>query len=221
MFFGDRISIPLRRQYHEQKGGLFSLCQRKYIKWRYIFCNKASNAIGTVVWSIIGVFIMIFLFSSHLKQNVFIGTSPLSVHKNYISDNRIQPNNNNSTKSRVYKTIHKWQLSAFSDVNMLPKLSSLRDPEWLKYPNNELFKWTEKPFNFVHERLKELDIENQKEFGYYSATNSKYGDLGKPVVLKGHLREEAAAKFSIHQIDVVASNVMSLNRRLQEVRESK
>ena len=104
---------------------------------------------------------------------------------------------------------------------MLPKLSSLRDPQWLNYSDNELFDWSEVQFNFVHQRLKELDIENRKASGYYLASNSNYGDLGSPIILSGKLRDEARDKFNIHQINVVASNVMSLNRRLPDVRNSR
>ena len=219
MYFTDYNSIPLRRQHHDHKGGLFSPCQRKYVKWRYLFCSKASFTISTLIWSVVGVLTMAFIVSTNIKQNIFMDTSLPEMPNNYNINERLKANY--STKERVYKTLESWQLSAHSDINKLPKLSSMRDDRWKHYPSDQLFDWIEKPFNFVDERLKLLDIENQKEFGYYSKEYSKYGDLGAPIELKGNLREESSAKFSTHQIDVVASNVMSLNRRLQEVRNPK
>ena len=78
------------------------------------------------------------------------------------------------------------------------------------------------PLNFVHDKLKGLNVENQKEFGYYEAASKiNYGDLGSNISLSGRLGEEASAKFNVHQINVVANNVMSLNRRLPDVRNPK
>ena len=225
MFLSDRISIPPRRQTHEAKNGLFSLCQRKYIKWRYVFCSKASTSKETVFWTVVGILIMVCVLSSHLKNNQsMLDTDDLHdmIRDHY--DKAKQRSSSNSTKDKVYKTIQSWQLSQLSnsnDINKLPKLSPLRDSKWTSYDSNELFEWTEKPFNFVDKQLKLLDIENQKEFGYHSELNSKYGDLGTPIQLKGALREESSSTFNIHQINVVASNHMSLNRRLQEVRNPK
>ena len=222
MFLNDRIYIPHKRQHHEHKNrGLFSLCQRKYIKWRYSLSNKATHSLMKIIWLIISAFIFTIVISS---KNIFHETDSSLVYEHHTSDKRYSPGNViDSTKDKyVYKTIRNWQLSAVdNNVDMLPKLSPLRDQQWLKYKDNELFEWKEVPLNFVHERLKHLDIENQKESGYYTNSDNKYGDLGSNVTLSGHLREEASAKFSMHQINVVASNIMSLNRRLPEVRNPK
>lgn len=230
MFRNILISIPLGRQHHRHKCALFSFLKRKYIKWRYRLSTKATRVFVTTAWLIISVFIVAFIFPSHLKQNISHEVDLSIVNDHYglsdvlssLSHNRIPPNLIDNTKQKfVYKTIRNWQLSSGDNVNMLPKLSSLRDPQWLRYSDNELFEWNEVEFNFVHERLKDLDIENQNETGYYTTSNSTYGDLGSQVILSGNLWEEARAKFNIHQINVVASNIMSLNRRLPEVRNSR
>lgn len=222
MFYTSQSSVPQRRQCHDQKMGIFSQCQRKYIKWKYILGSKAFTSIGNIILTIFVVFMMAFIFCTQMKQNADMNENLTNIHDNTKGIEEIKTSRKNSTKDKVYKTIQNWQLSyAQNNVNMLPILSPLRDSQWTKYKNNQLFEWKEKPFNFVHERLKELDSENQKEYGYDSLDNVSSGDLGAPVELKGHLREESYVKFSVHQINVVASNVMSLNRRLQDVRPHK
>ena len=159
MFLNDRIFLPLTRQHHEQKCVLLSVLQRKYTKYKYVLNIKAARVLATIVWLIFSVFIVAFIFSSHIKQN------PAVVYEHYINDNRIPLNvTENSTKQEfVYKTIGNWQLSAVKNVHMLPRLSSLRDHQWLRYPDRELFGWSEVAFNFVHDRLKDLDLENGKD----------------------------------------------------------
>ena len=222
MFYTSQSSIPLKRQCHDQKMGIFSQCQRKYIKWKYIFGSKAFTSIGNIVLSIFVVFMMAFIFSTQLKQNIYVDKNLSNIYENNNVIKKIRTSEKNSTKEKVYKTINNWQLSyAHNNVEVLPVLSPLRDSQWTKYKSNQLIKWTEKPFNFIHERLKELDSENRKEYGYDSLDNVSAGDLGAPVELKGHLKEESYVKFSEHQINVVASDIMSLNRRLQDVRPHK
>jgi len=48
--------------------------------------------------------------------------------------------------------------------------------------------------------------------------NKMPGDMGKPVVIPSDRQEESKEKFKIHQFNLVASEMMSLNRTLPDYR---
>ena len=119
------------------------------------------------------------------------------------------------TQPQIYKHIASWMLQHSNDTTKLPVLSSLRDNTWLNYSKNELFIWKDLPSHFVSEVLERLD----NKFSY--DRNNNYGDLGAPVHLPDSLVKGAKNKMSLHQLNVVASDIMSLNRRLKEMRNSR
>ncbi len=46
----------------------------------------------------------------------------------------------------------------------------------------------------------------------------RHGDMGVAVVVPAHLRDNERRKMEKHRMNVVASDLMSLNRRLPDVR---
>jgi len=109
-------------------------------------------------------------------------------------------------------TRHGWIKHAVNGKRSLPVLSSLKDKSWLKYTQNELFSWNEVPVDFVDGALEAFDLRMR------DGKNSSYGDLGKPVVVPKHLFKDSKDKMSLHQLNVVASDIMSLNRKLEDMR---
>ena len=112
----------------------------------------------------------------------------------------------------VYNIIASWVRHgmikyAVNGKRTLPVLSSLRDKSWLKYTKNELFSWSDVPVNFVNQVLEALDLQ------IHDGKNSSFGDWGKPVILPQTLVQDSKNKMSVHQLNVVASDIMSLNRR--------
>ena len=63
--------------------------------------------------------------------------------------------------------------------------------------------------------MKNLDEEE------HNGTVSDFGEFGKAVTLPQNLIKQSKAKMSLHQLDVVASDIMSLNRKLNDMRNSR
>ena len=126
------------------------------------------------------------------------------------SEQRLEP------EAQVYKYIRSWTLKNINDTNQLPVLSSLNDKRWLKYSKNELFSWKELPLYFVHTSLQLLN--NSYDSSY---KNGNHGDLGAEVVVPETLVKQSKSKMSLHQLNVVASDIMSLNRRLKDQRNAR
>ena len=143
-------------------------------------------------------FLLSFVGKYHFMKNdiIFYGTN----HKN------------NHHTSNVYEVISSWSLNSDRDIANLPLLSSLRDNQWLQYSKSELFEWKNVPNHEVHEHLRISPIIDSKR------ENVSYGDLGAPIIFKDDLLLKSKSKMSLYQLNVVASDVMSLNRRLHDMR---
>ena len=187
-----------------------SSCWRILVKLKYINRNKQQYFTKILHHFILlsgVVCIVLFYLASSDKYHHSVNNDV-----NLLSDETQSSDN----EPPVYKTISSWTLSGSNNnTNNVPILSSLRDKRWLKYSQHEIFSWKEVPIHFVNNVLKDLDSKVHNE------NNSSYGDFGKPVILPESLHKQSQSKMSLHQLNVVASDVMSFNRRLQDKRSSR
>ena len=105
-----------------------------------------------------------------------------------------------NTNNPYYAEIESWHKD---DAN-LPKLFPNTHSQWKLYPKKELFAWHEVPLHSVR-----AIVSNNKSY---------LGEMGIPVKLPWHLEAEAKERFADHQLNVVASDLVSLNRRLPDLR---
>ena len=105
-----------------------------------------------------------------------------------------------NTNNPYYAQIESWHKD---DAN-LPKLFPNSNSQWKYYPKKELFAWHEVPLHSVR-----AIVSNNKSY---------LGEMGIPVKLPWHLEAEAKERFADHQLNVVASDLVSLNRRLPDGR---
>ena len=191
----------------------FSIFWRKFVKLKclrqHINRQHHSYKFFLKVMFLFGFFfIVMFLLMSSEKQFS-------SVTTDFFLRSLSNQNNDNNSNPSVYGKILSWSLKGYQDTNRLPKLSALNDSSWLRYSKYNLSKWYKVPNHFVHEQLRTLSS------SYFERKNTSYGDLGEPILLKGDLLEESKSKMSLYQLNVVASDVMSLNRRLKDMRPSR
>ena len=104
----------------------------------------------------------------------------------------------------VHQTIAKWHQS---DPKTIPKLFPHPTSKWRTYPENQLFAWHEVPLHSVR-----ATVDNNKTY---------LGEMGVPVVIPKHLEASAKERQSVHQLNVVASELVSLNRRLPDIRHER
>ena len=188
----------------------FSICWRKCVKMKYInpLKKQQTTFLRQIVFFCGCSFVFIFLlFSSIRNNNSVLNDFPLYI---FADDS-----NPESIQAEVYEVISSWTLQENQDTSRLPILSSFRDKSWLYYPKSELLEWHDVPNNFVHDQLKRLPSTISV------GKNMSYGDLGNPIFLKDDLLTESKSKMSLYQLNVVASDLMSLNRRLKDMRPSR
>ena len=188
----------------------FSICWRKCVKMKYInpLKKQQTKYLRQIVFLGGFSFVFIFfLFSSTRNHNSVLNDFPFYILADY--------NNRNSIQAEVYEVISSWTLQENQDTSRLPILSSSRDKSWLYYPKGQLLEWHDVPNDFVHDQLKRL------RSSVSVGKNMSYGDLGNPIFLKDHLLTESKSKMSLYQLNVVASDLMSLNRRLMDMRPSR
>ena len=191
----------------------FTIFRRKLVKLKCIrhYVNRQHHTYKFVlkVMFLFGFFfIVIFILMSSEKQYS-------SVTKDFLLRSLSNQNNDNNSNTSVYDEILSWTLKGYQDTIRLPKLSALNDNSWLRYSKYNLSKWCKVPNHFVHEQLRTLSRSD------FERKNTSYGDLGEPILLKGDLLKESKSKMSLYQLNVVASDVMSLNRRLKDMRPSR
>ena len=103
----------------------------------------------------------------------------------------------------IHKQIAKWHSD---DSETQPKLLPKPGSKWKHYPKGELFAWRDVPLHSVRAL-----VDNNKIY---------LGEMGEPVEIPQNLKSQAKSRQSIHQLNVVASELVSLNRRLADVRNS-
>ena len=87
---------------------------------------------------------------------------------------------------------------------MQPKLLTEAGSKWNHYPEPKLFSWNDVPLPSVR-----AIVDKNKTY---------HGEMGIPVIIPQHLQNQA--KVSIYNFNMVASELVSLNRRLPDVRNS-
>eukprot|EP00095_Tigriopus_kingsejongensis_P003966 maker-scaffold79_size400133-snap-gene-3.17 protein:Tk03966 transcript:maker-scaffold79_size400133-snap-gene-3.17-mRNA-1 annotation:"polypeptide n-acetylgalactosaminyltransferase 5 isoform x1" len=102
-----------------------------------------------------------------------------------------------SSLSKVHERIREWHAQ---DKDHSPTLTPQNDPKWAGYPDELLFPYQEPP-----------DIPSNP---------GSPGDLGQPVVIPDHLTKRAKEMKSLHQLNLVASDLMPLDRALPELRNA-
>ena len=102
----------------------------------------------------------------------------------------------------VYDAINRWNLEGVAyDKRQLPTLNSIVDLRWKDSYDGKLLAWTlpeDEPLN-----------------------SSLYGDMGRPVQVPKRLQQEAKSKQKLHQLNVVASDLVGYRRRLPDMRHSR
>lgn len=104
----------------------------------------------------------------------------------------------------IHSAIANWHRN---DTKNQPKLLPTQNSPWRSYPDSEVFAWHEPPLHSVRAL-----VDNNKTY---------LGEMGAPVVIPSHLEAQAQERQSVHQLNVVASELVSLNRRLPDVRHER
>ncbi len=103
----------------------------------------------------------------------------------------------------VHKSIVKWH----REGSVQPKLFPGAGSKWRSYPQSELHAWNEVPLHSVR-----IAVDNNQTY---------LGEMGAPVQVPEHLKNLAKEKHSLHQLNIVASDLVSLNRRLPDIRHER
>ena len=120
-----------------------------------------------------------------------------------VDDNFIVLQEQNPFYTTIHRQIRHWHL----DDPVVPKLFPNKGSRWRLYPAKELHQWHEVPLHSVR-----AIVPNNKTY---------HGEMGVPVKVPAHLEAQAKERQSIHQLNVVASELVSLNRRLPDVRHER
>ena len=116
---------------------------------------------------------------------------------------------------QVYQVIESWSYNDSKNSSKFPILSSIGGNQRPRYTRNEIFKWNDIPIDNINDVLETLDKEE------HNGSVSDFGEFGKAVNLPQELIKQSKAKMSLHQLDVVASDIMSLNRKINDMRNSR
>ena len=209
------MMLPLHTKTNVQSHLTYSMCWRIFVKLKYNPINR-KHLLSTILKcftflsGMICVLLLLPTFYDEFNPRINYNSpkKKLIVKTGFKDELNRQPN-------KIYREIASWSLQAVNETITLPKLSSLNDKSWLKYSKNELFSWNEYPTDFVHDDLEKLNSLSHNKY------NSSFGHLGKAVILPDNLAKKSKEKMSLHQLNVVASDIMSLNRRLNDMRPSR
>ena len=190
----------------------FSSCWRIFVKFKYNIANTRqflAKFLHLLIWVCGTIFILSLLVFMNEDYNKINNRLPIDMvnHKN----NQVMV----ERLPQVYRVIESWMLKESRNSSYFPTLSSYGNKKKLRYTRNELFLWKELPVDNINDILANLD---KKE---HDGNISSYGSFGKAVNLPQHLIKESKAKMSLHQLDVVSSDIMSLNRKLNDMRNSR
>ena len=168
--------------------------RRFWRRFQYIHPTKRHIVLITMCFWLSGITLWtIRKINNESGENIFIDENNFVVYEHKDPFNTV-----------VHQTIAKWHQN---DDKVIPKLFPKSNSVWKKYPENQLFAWHEVPLHSVR-----ATVENNKTYS---------GEMGVPVVIPKHLQASAKERQSVHQLNVVASEMVSLNRRLPDVRHER
>ena len=192
-----------------QSGIPFSSCWRIFVKLKYSLTISKQSIYKLLRFScsvFAVIFILLFLLIINEENDMTNNRSwgyTLGQNKN---------KNNFEKQPKVYHVIDSWMNHKSENFSSLPILTSFKKE---KYTKNEVFLWKDIPVHNVNNILANLDKAEHK------GNISDIGEFGKAVNLPQHLEKKSRARISLHQLDVVASDLMSLNRKLKDMRNSR
>ncbi len=108
-----------------------------------------------------------------------------------------------TAKTAVHREIDRWHLSG--DPQSLPRLSPLASPRWRGYESDRLHEWSEPA---------SLDEDNDEQH----LGLRRPGDQGSPVEIPADKEAEAARMSVKYHINLVASDMIPLDRTLKDYR---
>ena len=190
----------------------FSTCWRIFVKLKYklFILNHSVIKFLNYFFCVLGI-IFVMLILSLLKEDheIIQNRIPLeTVHQK--SNRRVF-----ESLPQVYQVIESWSYNDSDNSSKFPILSSTGGNQRPRYTRNELFQWNDIPADNINDVLENLDKEE------HNGSVSDFGEFGKAVTLPPDLIKQSKAKMSLHQLDVVASDIMSLNRKLNDMRNSR
>ena len=165
-------------------------------KYHYIHPTKRHILLVTICFWVS----IVTLWTLQQNNYSFNHYSVNDVHVD--GDNLIVYDAKNPFNTIIHHQINEWH----QDDVVKPKLFADDGSEWKHYPKEELFAWHSVPLHSVRAL-----VDNNKTY---------HGEMGIPVIIPQSLQSQAKARQSIHQLNVVASELVSLNRRLPDVRNS-
>ena len=186
----------------------FSSCWRIFVKLKY---NLASTKQFVAKFMHLSTVVCVTIFILFLL--VFMNEDYTNTH-NRLPMDMINHKSNQDMVERlpqVYQVIESWMQQESRNSIYFPRLF-MGNKKRLRYTRNELFLWKELPLDNINDILDNLD---KKE---HDGNISSYGNFGKAVNLPHDLIKESKAKMSLHQLNVVSSDIMSLNRQLSDMR---
>ena len=187
----------------------FSSCWRTFVKLKYNLTISKQSLYKFLRFScfVSGlIFVLLFMLIIHEENDI--------IHnKIWTGTLRQKSKRNNFEKQpQVYQVIESWMNQKSENFSSIPILSSFKKE---KYTRNEVFLWNEIPVHNVNAMLANLDKAE------HNGNISDLGQFGKAVNLPQHLKKQSKAQMSLHQLDVVASDLMSLNRKLEDMRNAR
>ena len=169
--------------------------RRFWRRFQYIHPTKRHIVLITMCFWLSGITLWtIRKIHNESNENIFIDENNFVVYDHKDPFNTV-----------VHQTIAKWHHQKSS--GNLPKLFPKSNSVWKRYPEDQLHAWHEVPLHSVR-----APVENNKTYS---------GEMGAPVIIPKHLQASAKERQSVHQLNVVASEMVSLNRRLPDVRHER
>jgi hypothetical protein len=94
---------------------------------------------------------------------------------------------------------------------VVPRLFPSKTSRWNGYPEDRLFAWQEADLHAVRCPREPGD----------AGSSGRHGDMGVPVIVPAGLRDLEDKMMERHSMNVAASDLVSLDRRLPDVRHPK
>ena len=187
----------------------FSSCWRVFVKLKYSLTISKQSIykflrFSCCFFAVISILLLLLIIN---EENDMMNNRNWAYT---LSQNKSK--NNFERQPQVYQVIESWMNQKSENFSSLPILTSFKKE---KYTKNEVFTWKEIPVHNINNVLANLDKAEHK------GNISDVGEFGKAVNLPQHLEKQSRARISLHQLDVVASDLMSLNRKLKDMRNSR
>ena len=172
--------------------GLIKKCRRLFRRFQYIHPTKRHIVLISICFWFSGITLWSIRKFHPEDSEVFIDNDNLVVYEHKDPFNTI-----------MHQNIAKWH----QNDTTLPVLFPFENSKWRTYPANQLYSWAEVPLHSVR-----ATVDNNRAY---------LGEMGVPVKIPKHLEAKAKERQSVHQLNVVASELVSLNRRLPDVRHER